>query len=167
LRYFNIFGPRQHPTSQYAAVIPKFIRQILDGEQPTIFGDGKQNRDFTFVENVVAANFLACEAPAHKVCGRAFNIAAGNNVTLNELYSVLQQITGFDQPPLYAAERPGDVRDSLADTTQAQEALGYKTLVPFPEGLQKTVAWYKRELQTRLAGRVAPGTFRTGTRILC
>jgi UDP-glucose 4-epimerase len=148
LRYFNVFGPRQHPTSQYAAVIPAFIRQMLDGEQPTIFGDGKQSRDFTFVDDVVAANLLACEAPAHKVCGRAFNIAAGKKVTLNELYSVLRQITGFDQPPVYAAERPGDVRDSLADTGEAHEAMGYKTLVSFPEGLEETVQWYRREIAT-------------------
>jgi len=152
LRYFNVFGPRQHPTSQYAAVIPKFIRQILNGERPTIFGNGKQSRDFTFVDNVVAANLLACEAPADKVCGRAFNIAAGKNVTLNELYLILQQITGFDPPPVYVAERPGDVRDSLADTTAAQETLGYKTLVTFPEGMEKTVEWY----QSELAGRECP-----------
>lgn len=163
LRYFNVFGPRQHPTSQYAAVIPKFIRQMLQGEQPTIFGDGEQSRDFTFVDNVVAANLLACEAPAHKVCGRAFNIAAGKNVTLNEVYSLLQQITGFDLPPVYAAERPGDVRDSLADTTEAREALGYRTLVSFSEGLKKTVRWYNGEMSTRPEERVAPDSLRTGT----
>jgi UDP-glucose 4-epimerase len=152
LRYFNVFGPRQHPTSQYAAVIPRFIRQMLNGEQPTIFGDGEQCRDFTFVDNVVSANLLACEAPAHKACGRAFNVASGKNFSLNELYMILQQITGFDLPPAYAAERPGDVRDSLADTTEAHEALGYETLVAFPEGLEKTVEWY----QSELAGRQVP-----------
>jgi UDP-glucose 4-epimerase len=146
LRYFNVFGPRQHPTSQYAAVIPKFIRQMLAGERPTIFGDGKQSRDFTFIDNVVAANLLACQAPSHKVCGRAFNIAAGKNFSLNELYFILQQITGFDLPPVYAPERTGDVRDSLADTTEAQEALGYRMLVSFPEGLEKTVESYKHEI---------------------
>ena len=146
LRYFNVFGPRQHPTSQYAAVIPKFIRQMLNGEQPTIFGDGKQSRDFTFVDNVVSANLLACQAPAHKACGRTFNIAAGKNFSLNELYSMLQQITGFGRPPAYAAERSGDVRDSLADTTEAEQALGYRTLVGFPVGLRTTVQWYKREV---------------------
>ena len=145
LRYFNIFGPRQHPASQYASVIPKFIHQMLRGERPTILGDGKQSRDFTFVDNVVAANLLACEAPAHKVCGRAFNIAAGKNVTLNELYLILQQMTGFDQPPVYTGEGPKDWRDSLADTMEAQEALDYKTLVSLSEGLEKTVKWYRRE----------------------
>ena len=145
LRYFNVFGPRQHPTSEYAAVIPKFIRQMLKGERPTIFGDGKQSRDFTFVDNVVSANLLACQAPAHKACGRTFNIAAGRNFSLNELYSMLQQITGFARPPAYAAARSGDVRDSLADTTEAEAALGYRTLVGFPVGLRTTVQWYKRE----------------------
>jgi nucleoside-diphosphate-sugar epimerase len=146
LRYFNVFGPRQHPTSEYAAVIPKFIRQMLNGERPTIFGDGKQSRDFTFVDNVVSANLLACHAPAHKACGRSFNIAAGKGFSLNELYSMLQQITGFGTPPAYVAARCGDVRDSLADTTEAEQALGYRTLVGFPVGLQTTVQWYKHEV---------------------
>ena len=146
LRYFNVFGPRQHPTSEYAAVIPKFIRQMLNGEQPTIFGDGKQSRDFTFVDNVVSANLLACQAPAQKACGRAFNIAAAKSFSLNELYSILQQITGFSSPPAHAAARSGDVRDSLADTTEAEQALGYRTLVGFPVGLRSTVQWYKREI---------------------
>lgn len=152
LRYFNVFGPRQHPTSQYAAVIPRFIRQMLNGERPTIFGDGEQSRDFTFIDNVVSANLLACHAPAHKVCGRAFNIAAGKNFSLNELYSLLQQIIGCSTPPSYAPERDGDVRDSLADTTEARQALGYRTLVGFREGLRKTVEWYKSEI----AGEVHP-----------
>jgi nucleoside-diphosphate-sugar epimerase len=165
LRYFNVFGPRQHPTSQYAAVIPTFIRQMLHGERPTVFGDGEQSRDFTYVDNVVAANLLACEAPAHEVCGRAFNIAAGKSVTLNELYSVLQRMTGFDHPPVYAADRPGDVRNSLADTRQAQESLGYKTLVSFLEGLEKTVAWYKREMPARAAR--ASGSFGNGISLPC
>jgi nucleoside-diphosphate-sugar epimerase len=145
LRYFNVFGPRQHPTSQYAAVIPKFIRQLLNGERPIIFGDGLQSRDFTFIDNVVSANLLACHAPAQIACGRTFNVAAGKNFSLNELYSLLQQITGCNTPPSYAPERNGDVRDSLADTSQAQQALGYRTLVDFREGLQRTVEWYKSE----------------------
>lgn len=152
LRYFNVFGPRQHPTSQYAAVIPKFIRQLLKREQPTIFGDGMQSRDFTFVDNVVAANLLACQAPGHKTCGRAFNIAAGRSFTLNELYSLLQQIIGYSVQPVYAAKRSGDVRDSLADTTEAQQALGYRTLVEFQEGLRKTVEWYKSEVKIEAHG---------------
>jgi UDP-glucose 4-epimerase len=145
LRYFNVFGPRQHPTSPYAAVIPKFIRLMLRGNRPTIFGDGHQSRDFTFVDNVVAANLLACEAPSHQVSGRVFNIAAGKSFSLNELYLMLQRITGFDLPAVYSVERPGDVRNSLADTTQARAALGYKTRVAFAEGLERTVEWYKRE----------------------
>jgi nucleoside-diphosphate-sugar epimerase len=150
LRYFNVFGPRQHPTSQYAAVIPIFIRQMLSGAPPTIFGDGMQSRDFTFIDNVVSANLLACHSPAHKACGRALNIAAGKNFSLNELYSQLQQITGCNTPPSYAPARNGDVRDSLADTTEAQNALGYRTLVEFPEGLRRTVEWYKREIENAL-----------------
>ncbi len=146
LRYFNVFGPRQHPTSQYAAVIPKFIRQMLSGEQPTIFGDGKQSRDFTFIENVISANILACQAPAEKVCGRFFNIAAGKNYSLNEVYKLLQELTGFSKWPQYAPPRSGDVQDSLADTKLAQEAMGYKTLVDFKEGMRRTVAWYRTEL---------------------
>ncbi len=150
LRYFNVFGPRQHPTSQYAAVIPKFIRQLLKGEQPTIYGDGMQSRDFTFVDNVVSANLLACQSPGRKACGRAFNIAAGKNFSLNQLYSLLQEIIGCSIPPAHAAQRQGDVRDSLADTTEAQQALGYRTLVEFREGLQKAVEWYKREIENEL-----------------
>jgi UDP-glucose 4-epimerase len=143
LRYFNVFGPRQHPTSQYAAVIPIFIRSMMAGEQPTIFGDGTQSRDFTYIENVISANVLACEAPATCVSGRVFNIAAGKNFSLNAVYSMLQELTGFDRPALFAPPRGGDVRDSLADTSQAMEAMGYKTLVDFKEGLRRTVEWYK------------------------
>src|SRR5215471_1255171 len=155
LRYFNVFGPRQHPTSQYAAVIPKFIRHLLKGEPPTIFGDGMQSRDFTYVDNVVSANLLACQAPGHKACGRAFNIAAGRSFSLNELYSLLQQIIGCRVQPAYAAKRSGDVRDSLADTTEAQQALNYRTLVAFQEGLQKTVQWYKSEIEHEVQVKIA------------
>jgi nucleoside-diphosphate-sugar epimerase len=154
LRYFNVFGPRQHPTSQYAAVIPKFIRHLLKGEQPTVFGDGMQSRDFTFVDNVVSANLLACQAPGHKACGRAFNIAAGKSFSLNQLYSLLQQIIGCNVQPAYAAQRSGDVRDSLADTTEAQHALRYRTLVEFQEGLQKTVEWYRSEIENQLQAKM-------------
>jgi UDP-glucose 4-epimerase len=145
LRYFNVFGPRQHPTSPYAAVIPKFIRAILAGEQPTIYGDGKQSRDFTYVDNVVSANLLACSAPAEKVVGRVFNVAAGKNFSVNDLYALLQGLTGFRRGALYAAPRSGDVRDSLADMSRAEKAMGYKPLVEFEEGLRRTVEWYKRE----------------------
>lgn len=147
LRYFNVFGPRQHPSSQYAAVIPKFIRLMLNGEQPVILGDGTQTRDFTFVDNVVSANLLACQAPPASVCGKMFNIAAGKKFTLNELYSLLQSLTGFSKPARYAPERLGDVHDSLADTSAAEKAMGYKTLVGFEEGLRRTVEWYRAELK--------------------
>ncbi len=155
LRYFNVFGPRQHPSSQYAAVIPKFIRLMFAGEQPEMFGDGTQTRDFTFVENVVSANLLACRAPAGKVCGRTFNIAAGRQFSLNQLYLRLQGLTGFARPPRYLPARPGDVRDSLADTAAAEEAMGYKTLVEFEEGLRQTVDWYRTELAQAANGVTA------------
>jgi UDP-glucose 4-epimerase len=118
---------------------------MLNGVQPVIFGDGAQSRDFTFVDNVVSANLLACQAPAATACGRAFNIASAKNYSLNEVYSLLQQMTGFATPPEYAVQQSGDVRDSLADTTQAQQALSYRTLVEFRDGLQRTVEWYKCE----------------------
>ena len=145
LRYFNVFGPRQHPTSQYAAVIPKFIRAMLHGEQPVIFGDGQQSRDFTFVDNVVSANLLACQAPAENVSGHVFNVAAGKRFSLSELYSLLQELTGYSGSPSYAPSRGGDVRDSLADNSRARQAMGYETLVDFEEGLRRTVEWYREE----------------------
>jgi len=145
LRYFNVFGPRQHPTSQYAAVIPKFIRQMRNRERPTIFGDGMQRRDFTFIDNVVSANLMACQSQAHKVCGRSINVAGGTNHSVHELYSLLQRLTGFDGLPVYTDARSGDVRDSLADITQAQETLGYSVLVKFSDGLVKTLEWYTSE----------------------
>ena len=145
LRYFNVFGPRQHPTSQYAAVIPKFIRAMLHGEQPVIFGDGQQSRDFTFVDNVVSANLLACQAPAENVSGHVFNVAAGKRFSLSELYSLLQELTGYSGSPSYAPSRGGDVRDSLADNSRARQAMGYETLVDFKEGLRRTVEWYREE----------------------
>jgi UDP-glucose 4-epimerase len=154
LRYFNVFGPRQHPTSQYAAVIPKFIRAMLGGEQPTIFGDGQQSRDFTYIDNVVSANLLTASAPAGKVSGQVFNVAAGRSFSLLELYRLLQELTGFDKPAVLAPPRSGDVRDSLADTTRAQQAMGYQTLVEFKEGLRKSVEWYRQEFAPAVQARV-------------
>jgi nucleoside-diphosphate-sugar epimerase len=119
LRYFNVFGPRQHPTSQYAAVIPKFIRAMLQGQQPVIFGDGQTSRDFTFVDNVVSANILACQAPAEKVSGQVFNVATGKSFSLNQLFSLLQEHTGYSGAPAYAPSRSGDIKDSLADSSRA------------------------------------------------
>jgi nucleoside-diphosphate-sugar epimerase len=155
LRYFNVFGPRQHPTSQYAAVIPKFVRSILAGEPPVIFGDGKQSRDFTYVDNVVSANLLACTAPAENVVGKVFNIAAGKNFSVNDLYAMLQDLTGFRRAAVNEPPRGGDVRDSLADISRAQKAMGYKTLVEFEEGLRRTVEWYKREFARQPGSSVA------------
>jgi UDP-glucose 4-epimerase len=122
---------------------------MLRQEQPTIFGDGQQKRDFTYVDNVVSANLLACHAPADKVSGGVFNIAAGTNFSLLELYSELAELTGFKKAALFGAPRTGDVRDSLADTTRAQRAMRYKTLVNFKEGLRRTVEWYRQELCLR------------------
>ena len=143
LRYFNVFGPRQDPTSQYSGVLAKFIPRMLQGEQPVIYGDGEQSRDFTFVENVVNANLLACHAPAAQAVGRAFNSATGRHITLNETYAILQKLTGYSGPPKYESERTGDIMHSLADISLAQKHLGYKPAVTFEEGLSKTVDWYR------------------------
>jgi nucleoside-diphosphate-sugar epimerase len=145
LRYFNIFGPRQVPDSPYSGVMAKFILQMMQGEQPVIFGDGEQGRDFTYVDNAVQANLLAVKADAQKVAGRVFNIACGERHTLNETYNVLAGLLGFDRPAAYAEERTGDVKDSLADISAAAEAFGYKPHVGFEEGLRRTVEWYREE----------------------
>jgi UDP-N-acetylglucosamine/UDP-N-acetyl-alpha-D-glucosaminouronate 4-epimerase len=145
LRYFNVFGPRQHPTSQYAAVIPKFIFTMFQGQQPVIFGDGQTSRDFTFVDNVVSANLLACQAPAEKVSGQVFNVATGKSFSLNQLCSLLQELTGYSGAPSCAPARSGDIKDSLADSSRARQAMGYETLVDFKEGMRRTVEWYRRE----------------------
>ncbi len=143
LRYFNIFGPRQDPTSPYSGVLAKFITQMLKGEQPVIFGDGKQSRDFTFVENVVNANLLACQAPAAEVAGRVFNVATGTRIDLNETFRVLKKVTGYSGDVKYETERAGDVKHSLADLSLAQKHLGYKPTVSFEEGLRRTIDWYR------------------------
>ena len=142
LRYFNIFGPRQAPDSPYSGVMAKWTLQMMRGEQPTIFGDGEQGRDFTFVANAVSANLLAAAASAEKVAGRVFNIACGERHTLNETFRVLAQLLNFSKPPIYTRERAGDVQNSLADISAAREAFGYEPKVNFEEGLQETVAWY-------------------------
>ena len=145
LRYFNVFGPRQDPTSQYSGVLAKFISCMLRGEQPTIYGDGEQSRDFTFVENVVNANLCVCSAPAAQVAGRAFNAATGRRVTINQTFSVLQKLTGYNGKPHYAPERTGDIKHSLADISQIETAIGYKPTVMFEEGLRQTVEWYRTQ----------------------
>jgi UDP-glucose 4-epimerase len=143
LRYFNIFGPRQDPTSQYSAVLAKFITQMLRGERPTIYGDGEQSRDFNYIDNAVAANLLATTAPAAEVAGKTFNIATGHRFNLNETVELLKPLTGFSGKPIHAAERAGDIKHSLADISQAQEKLKYEPLVDFKEGLRRTVEWYR------------------------
>ena len=145
LRYFNIFGPRQDPSSPYSGVLAKFSRQMLRGEQPTIFGDGETSRDFTYIDNAVSANLLACSAPAAECAGRVFNCATGRRVTLNETFEALKKLTGYTGTVEYGPERAGDVKHSLADISLAQKHLGYKPLVNFEEGLRRTVEWYKSE----------------------
>jgi UDP-glucose 4-epimerase len=139
LRYFNVFGERQDPLSGYAAVIPKFIRMMLDGQPPTIFGDGETSRDFTHVENVVEANLAAAVEPA--AAGRVMNIAVGSSHTLNELVSTLRRLLDSDLEPEYGPPRPGDVSESLADVSLARELIGYEPRVDFEEGLRRTIAW--------------------------
>ena len=143
LRYFNIFGPRQDPSSPYSGVMAKFITQMLRGAQPTINGDGEQSRDFTYIDNAVEANLLACRAPASKTAGRVFNVATGRRVTLNETFKALQSLTSYSGAPKYAPERGGDIKHSLADVSKSESALGYKPLVSFEEGLRRTVEWYR------------------------
>lgn len=144
LRYFNVFGPRQDPTSPYSGVISKFVTSLLSGEAPVIFGDGEQSRDFTYIDNVVDANLRAAEAPA--AAGEVMNVAIGERITLNQLLAELQQIIGTNLKANYAETRAGDVRHSLADISKAQRLLGYTPQVGLAEGLQRTVAWYKENL---------------------
>src|SRR5436309_3494385 len=151
LRYFNIFGPRQDPTSQYSGVLAKFSLQMLRGEQPTIFGDGEQSRDFNYIDNAVSANLLACSAPTAECAGRMFNVATGRRATLNETFELLKPLTGYAGSIKYGPERGGDIKHSLADITLAQKHLGYKPLVSFEEGLRRTVEWYRSEARATVA----------------
>jgi len=144
LRYFNIFGPRQDPDSPYSGVLAKFILRMLQGERPTIFGDGTQSRDFTYVDNVVEANLLAIKAPAEAVAGQVFNVATGRASDLNEAVRVLKKLIGYAGEVKYGPERAGDVKHSLADLTRAKEHLGYTPHVDFEEGLHRTIAWYRQ-----------------------
>jgi len=146
LRYFNIFGPRQDPDSPYSGVLAKFCTAFLEKTQPLVFGDGEQSRDFTFVENAVAANLLACEAP--NASGKVFNIGTGTRVTLNQTLALLTNLTGNELETKYEPPRDGDIRDSQADITQARDILNYEALVTFEEGLRRTVEWY-REAQAK------------------
>jgi UDP-N-acetylglucosamine/UDP-N-acetyl-alpha-D-glucosaminouronate 4-epimerase len=144
LRYFNVFGPRQDPFSQYAAVIPLFVSALLQGAAPTINGDGEQTRDFTYVANAVSANLLACTANA--ATGEVFNVACNERTSLNRLYARLQELLGTVIPAVHGPPRSGDVRHSLADIGKAKKLLGYRGEIKFDEGLQRSIAWYRENL---------------------
>ena len=142
LRYFNIFGPYQDPASEYAAVIPKFIQLMLKGDRPIIYGDGEQSRDFTYIDNAVQANLLACRS--EKVGGgEVINVACGERYSLNDLVRMLNEVLGTDIEPLYSEARSGDVKHSLADISRARELLDYRVDVGFKEGLRRTVEWFR------------------------
>src|SRR3984885_1423436 len=145
LRYFNIFGPRQDPSSPYSGVLAKFITLMLSGQQPTMFGDGEQSRDFTYIDNAVDANLLACKAPAGQVAGKVFNVATGRRVTLNETFKLLQTLTSYNGSALHDAERGGDIKHSLSDISLAEKHLGYKPKVDFEAGLRRTVDWNRSQ----------------------
>ncbi|MDP9039554.1 MAG: SDR family oxidoreductase [Acidobacteriota bacterium] len=152
LRYFNVFGPRQDPTSQYSGVLARFIALMLKGETPTIFGDGSTSRDFVYIDNVVSANLKAAHASS-AAAGRVFNVATGRRTTLLEAYEAVRQITGYAGGLEYKPEREGDIRHSLADIALAREVLGYEIVTEFREGLEKTIAWYKESEKQLLATR--------------
>jgi nucleoside-diphosphate-sugar epimerase len=149
LRYFNIFGPQQDPLSQYAAVIPRFITDFLEGRRPVIFGDGEQSRDFTYVENVVDANLAA--AQSDQAVGHLYNVACGGSISVNQLLEELRQITGRDFEPLYEPARPGEVRHSAADISLARRELGFAPSVDFRDGVERTVSWYENRLRAKPA----------------
>lgn len=151
LRYFNIFGPRQNPYSPYTGVLTLFISAFLRGNVPTVFGDGEQSRDFTYVANCVAATLLALTAP--DAAGKVINVGTGVQFTLNQTVKLLKEITGSSVTPQYGPARAGDVRESLADISLARRILGYAPAVSYPEGLAQTVAWYRQELCDAVAGR--------------
>ncbi len=146
LRYFNVFGPRQDPGSQYAAVIPKFITLMLQGKAPPIYGDGEQSRDFSFIDNVVEANLQACKAK--EAPGKVLNVACGKRVTINELVKKLNKILHAKIEPTYGNPRKGDVRHSLADISLARKILHYSPEIEFPKGLEMTVQWFQKKLLT-------------------
>lgn len=144
LRYFNVFGPYQDPTSQYAAAIPAFVTSILKGKSPTVYGDGEQSRDFTFIDNVVHANLLAARAP--KTNGEAINIACGQRITVNAIIAMINETTGCSVSPNYLPTRAGDVKHSLADIHKAKMLIGYEPVVQFKDGLAKAIEWYRNNL---------------------
>lgn len=140
LRYFNVYGPRQNPRSQYAAAVPKFIELILQGKQPTIFGDGKQTRDFIFVKDVARANIQAMESKA----GGIFNIGSGRKTTVNELAEKIARLAGKSIKPFYAPPRSGDIRNSLADMRKAKKRLGFEPEFSLDNGLKETIEWFRK-----------------------
>ena len=144
LRYFNVFGPHQDPASQYAAAIPAFVTAILQDRPPTIYGDGEQSRDFSYIDNVVEANLLA--ARAKETHGEVVNIACGEAVTVNAIIHAINELLGKNVRPIYVPSRPGDVKHSLADITAAKNLIGYKPVVLFREGLEKSIDWYRHNL---------------------
>lgn len=146
LRYFNVFGPRQDPSSPYSGVVSLFITSLLDDRRPMIYGDGEQTRDFTYVANVVSGVLSACQAPG--VCGKVINVATGVRITINDLFRTLRELIGAAIEPLYAPPRAGDIRDSLADISRARALLGYSPAVSFEDGLRRTIEWYRAESAT-------------------
>ncbi len=144
LRYFNVFGPRQDPSSQYSGVLARFISLMLAGETPTIFGDGTTSRDFVYIDNIVSANLLAAKAPAANVSGKVFNVATGRRTTLLEAYEEVKRITGYMGGINHAPEREGDIKHSLADISLAQSAFGYKVIADLAYGLEQTIAWSRQ-----------------------
>jgi UDP-glucose 4-epimerase len=144
LRYFNVFGPRQDPQSEYAAVIPKFITMALAGKQPRIFGDGTQSRDFCHIDNIIEANFKAASGDARAISGRVFNIGCGQAIDLNHVVALIGDLLGRKIEPFHAEERAGDIKHSWADISAARTRLGYSAGVSFAEGLRRTLEWYKQ-----------------------
>lgn len=143
LRYFNVFGPKQDPNSPYSAAIPLFIKKIIQNESPTIFGDGTQSRDFTFIQNVIDGNLLFAQAPKEQVCGKVFNLAYGGSISVNSLVEKINQLLGTSIKPIYAPERPGEIKDSCADITKAK-SIGFTPPIGFEDGLKHTIEYYKK-----------------------
>jgi nucleoside-diphosphate-sugar epimerase len=147
-RYFNVFGPRQDPSSPYSGVISLFARALVSGRVPTIYGDGEQTRDFTFVANVVDGVLKACHAP--DAAGQVINVATGSRISLNQLFGVMRTLVGGDIVPVYEAERVGDVKHSQADIARARAVLRYEPTVGLEEGLSHTIAWFKADPEALL-----------------
>ncbi|MGH7896497.1 MAG: NAD-dependent epimerase/dehydratase family protein, partial [Candidatus Binatia bacterium] len=143
LRYFNVFGPRQNPFSAYGAAIPKFILAMLRGEPPVVFGDGRQSRDFTYIDNAVGATLLAAKAAKRRVSGQVFNVACGRNATLLDVIDLLNRALGMKIRPRFEPARPGDVRHSRADIGKAERLLGYRARISLAEGLARTIEWLR------------------------